>query len=274
MAAPAAQGDEDASVRPRDFHLRWPTLQLPLRPDAAVAAAIDALLPPGGNGPTLLLGVTPELALLERQIVAVDWSERMIAVAWPGDTAERRVLQGNWLDMPLADASIACAMGDGAITMLDWPDGAEQLLHQLARVVRPGGRVVLRCFATPLPMPPATAIVAEAHSGALSFHHFKLRFNMAVARKGPGISVASARLFERFGALVPDRASLSAASGWSLSTIAEMDAYAASAYVHSYPARDELSALAAEHWPGTTAFVETRGYDGADLCPLWILDRA
>lgn len=264
---------DDAVPRPRDFHLRWPTLQLPLRPDAAVAAAIDALLPVG-DGQRLLLGVTPELANLPRSIIAVDWSQSMIDLAWPGDSGTRRAILADWRNMPIEPASVDAVMSDGAMTMLDWPVDAARLLRELARVVRTGGRVVMRCFATPLPIAGAEAVLAEARTGALGFHHFKLRFNMAVAREGPGISVASARLFARFQAMVPDRSALSAASGWSLATIAEMDAYANSAYVHSYPSRAELNDLAAVHWPGPTHFVDSAGYAGADLCPLWVLDRA
>jgi SAM-dependent methyltransferase len=265
-------GSANDMAPPRDFHRRWPTLQPPLRPPVSVAAQIAQALG-SVDDPILLLGVTPELAGINRAIVAVDWNPRMIALAWPGDTADRHALLGDWKAMPLADASVGGAMGDGALTMLDWPGDAERVLAELHRVVRPGGRVAIRCFATPVGHPDVAAICAEALSGARAFHAFKLRFNMAVARERDGIAVASATLFARFCDQFPDRARLAAASGWSPETIAEIDAYRDSGYIHCYPSRDELTDLVSAHWPGRFAFAETGGYPVADHCPLLLLDR-
>lgn len=271
---PAVNG----ATTPRDFHLRWPTLKLPLRPDTAVAAMVEAQLPSASSGTTLLLGVTPELARLDRTIVAVDWSEDMIATAWPGDTDQRRVVVGDWKCLPIADASVVGAMSDGAFTMLDWPQDAPKLMQQLARVLVPGGRAAIRCFASPEPVPDVEAVRDIALSGTVGFHLFKLMFNMAVAREGSrgadSLTVSSATLFKRFEECFPDRNALASASGWSLETIAEIDAYSESRYIHCYPSRRELDGMAACHWPGTTRFVETCGYPGADLCPIWIMHRS
>ncbi len=197
----------------------------------------------------------------------------MMALAWPGDTATRRALLGDWKAMPLADASAGGAMGDGALTMLAWPGDAVKLLAQLHRIVRPGGPIVLRCFATPDDHPDVAAVCAEAVSGMRSFHAFKLRFNMAVARESADIAVPSETLFDRFQTIFPDRSILAAASGWSLDVIAEIDAYRGSSYIHCYPSRVELADLLTAHWPGSHAFHETGGYPLADHCPLLLLVR-
>ena len=257
---------------PRDFHRRWPTLKPPLRPHESVARQIATLLADCAD-PLLLLGVTPELAAIDRQIIALDWNAEMIALAWPGDTLTRQAQLADWKVMPLASASVGGAMGDGALSMLCWPLEQPVVLTELWRVVRPGGRIVLRCFATPQDHPPTEAIAAEAMRGTLAFHSFKQRFNMAVAREGDDITVSSARLHQRFEQLFPDRTALSAASGWSLDTIAEIDAYAGSGYVHCYPSKIELSAMLDSSWPAPFGFIETSGYPGADLCPLLLLER-
>ena len=223
--------------------------------------------------PLLLLGVTPEFAAIARQIVAMDWNADMIALAWPGDSATRRAICADWKSMPLDSASVGGAMGDGVITMLRWPDEQPLLLAELWRVVRPGGRIALRCFATPEDHPSAETIATEAMRGTLIFHAFKQRFNMAVAREGDTITVTSAHLYDRFQQLFPDRAMLAAASGWSLDTIAEIDAYEGSAYIHCYPSRAELTALLDHWWPAPHRFIETTGYPQADHCPLLVLDR-
>ena len=257
---------------PRDFHRRWPTLKPPLRPTAEIAAQIAAELGHGGD-PVLLLGVTPELAAIDRPMIALDWSPAMIALAWPGDTKLRHVHVGDWKAMPLGDASVGGAMGDGAVTMLAWPGEAQQLFAELWRVVRCGGRIALRCFATAEQAEAVGDVCVEALAGTLGFHAFKLRFNMACARELGGLCVPSAALFARFQAMFPDRAALSAASGWSAAAIAEFDAYDGSTYLHAYPKRSELAALLSAHWPGPWRFVETQGYPLAQLCPLLVLDR-
>ncbi len=271
-ASLVAAGWTDSPTLPRDFHHRWPTLKPPLRPHESVARQIADLLADCAD-PLLLLGVTPELATIDREIVALDWNAEMIALAWPGDTAARTAQLADWKAMPLPAASVGGAMGDGALSMLGWPREQPTVLAELWRVVRSGGCILLRCFATPHDHPPTEAIAAEAMRGALTFHAFKQRFNMAVAREGEGITVSSARLFERFEQIFPDRAALSDASGWSLDCIAEIDAYAGSGYIHCYPTRAELSALLDVYWPAPFRFVETTGYPSADLCPLLVLER-
>ena len=273
--APATFGtmtsDRDGDLR--DFHRRWPTIQPPLRPNADVAAAIGALLEEHGIGddPVLLLGVTPELATVPRRVIALDWSADMIAIAWPGDTADRRAVIGDWKRMPIAESSVAAAIGDGALTMLAWPAEQPLLFEQLRRVIRPGGRIVLRCFATPDPCETIEAVRADAMAGALPFHAFKQRFNMAVSVAEGLPNVASALLHDRFEALFPDRPALSRASGWSFETIAEIDAYRGSRYVHCYPSRAAILDLVPD-WARNVRFVETTGYPLAERCPLLVID--
>ena len=254
----------------RDFHCRWPTLKPPLRPHARVAEAVAALLP-DSDAPVLLLGVTPELAVLRSPLIAVDWSARMIALAWPGDTNGRRVVQADWRALPLAGHSVAAAIGDGCITMLRYPNDVRLLFDQLRLVTAPGGRAVIRCFATPEPPETLAEVREAALSGRCSFHAFKQRLNMATAYESGEINVASETLFDAFERLFPDRAALARASGWSLDQIAEIDAYHGSCYIHCYPSRGQLLAVIPD-WMRGASFVETDGYPLAERCPLLVLD--
>ena len=262
---------EDGVQGLRDFHRRWRTLQPPLRPHTDVVASVEALLPADPR-PVLLLGVTPELAAIGRRMLALDWSERMRALAWPGDDERRRALLADWKALPIAREAACAAIGDGSLTMLRYPLETGRVLDQLAAVLA-GGRAIIRCFATPEPAESIEAVRAAALAGGLGFHAFKLRFNMAVAREDGGVNVTSDRLFERFEALFPDRAALSRASGWSPATIAEMDAYRGSPYVHSYPSRSELLAVASAPGRGIR-FAPSGGYPLAERCPLMVIDFA
>jgi SAM-dependent methyltransferase len=264
MTAKAAQDH-------RDFHRRWVTLKPPLRPHENVAAAIRELLPDhDAAAPVLLLGVTPELAAIPRHTIAVDWSERMVATAWPGDSESRRAVLGDWRRLPLADFSVAAAIGDGCLSMLHYPDEQPVLMAFLRLAVRPGGRAVFRCFATPDPGETVDEVREAVMAGGLGFHAFKLRFNMAVALETGHENVSSSRLFDRFQAIFPDRQALAAASGWSLAAIAEIDAYESSEYIHCYPSRRQVIELMPD-W-AQARFVETHGYPLAERCPLLVVN--
>ena len=252
-----------------DFHLRWTTLQPPLRPHADVAAAIAGLLPPGA-GPVLLLGVTPELAALPARIVAADWNAAMVARAWPGDTPSRQALVADWRALPLGDGSMAAAISDGCFTMLRYPADALRLADELARVLAPGGRLIARCFTMP-EQGETFEEVRRAADGGTGFHAFKLRLNMAVAWEAGEATIVCARIFDIFTRLFPDRQALSRASGWSLGQIAEIDAYRDSSSILSYPSRAELLAVTAER-DLSAVFVECGDYALAERCPLIVLD--
>jgi SAM-dependent methyltransferase len=255
----------------RDFHRRWVTLRPPLRPHPKAAAAIKALLPDHDvDAPVLLLGVTPELAELPSHVVAVDWSANMIALAWPGDTDRRKAMLGDWRKLPLGEASVAAAIGDGCLTMLRYPDEQPLLLEQLRLVVRPGGRAILRCFTTPETGETLDEVREAVLSGSVSFHEFKLRFNMAVALEIEHANVRSEQLFDHFQALFPDRAALTRAAGWDPAAVAEVDAYQGSPYIHCYPSRRQLTELMPD-W-ARPRFEETDGYPLAERCPLLVVD--
>jgi demethylmenaquinone methyltransferase/2-methoxy-6-polyprenyl-1,4-benzoquinol methylase len=87
------------------------------------------------------------------EVVASDFSENMLARArlkGPGDV---RFEWGNALELPYDDASFAAAtVGFGARNFADLPRG----LREMARVVRPGGRVVVLEITTPTAPPLST----------------------------------------------------------------------------------------------------------------------
>ena len=267
-----AAADIDDGARPRDFHHRWPTLKPPLRPHADVVAAVASLVDACPD-PVVLLGVTPELAAIERAMIAVDWSRDMITLAWPGDTAVRRAVLGDWKALPVGDRSVGAVIGDGALTMLNWPQEAAVVAAEIQRVLRPGGRAVLRCFATPEEPESIDFIGQLSAQGRMSFHEWRLRFNMAAAHADGHVSITSARLYELYEADWPNRRDYIDACGWPGEALAEIDAYRDSAYVHSYPKRSEITGLLAPIWSGSVRFVETSGYPGAEHCPLLVLDR-
>ena len=132
--------DRMNSVMTAGMHHRW-------RERAADLARVG----PGDRVLDVATG-TGDLALeLERRVapgggvVGLDFSESMLEIA-RGKAPDISFESGNALDLPYADGEFAAAtVGFGARNFSDLPRG----LAEMARVTRPGGRVVVLEITTP-----------------------------------------------------------------------------------------------------------------------------
>ncbi len=216
--------------------------------------------------PTLLYGVTPELAALREPLIALDGSLGMIEGVWQGDTEARSARHGDWLSPPLAPSSVEAALGDGALNVVPGSAARRVLLTQLERLLVPGGRAVFRVFVRPV-VPEALSAVLATPSTSHSFHAFKWRVAMALASAAPG-EVAVSRLYE-----VLRRAEVEGALRcFAPEAVATLAAYRGSGDVYGFPTEAEL---AAELPRGLTArWLRVGGYELAERCPLWVIHKA
>jgi demethylmenaquinone methyltransferase / 2-methoxy-6-polyprenyl-1,4-benzoquinol methylase len=132
------------SVMTAGLHHRWRERAADLARVGPGSRALDVAT---GTGDLAI-----ELASRGADVVGSDFSEGMLDVARrkaPGLTWE----QGNALALPYSDASFdAATVGFGARNFSDLPQG----LREMARVVRPGGRVVVLEITTPQKPPLST----------------------------------------------------------------------------------------------------------------------
>jgi demethylmenaquinone methyltransferase/2-methoxy-6-polyprenyl-1,4-benzoquinol methylase len=135
------------SVMTAGLHHRWRERAADLAHVGPGSRALDVAT---GTGDLAI-----ELASRGADVVGSDFSEGMLDVArkksppTPGLTWE----QGNALALPYPDASFdAATVGFGARNFSDLPQG----LREMARVVRPGGRVVVLEITTPQEPPLST----------------------------------------------------------------------------------------------------------------------
>ena len=252
------------------FYERWKTLPPPLRPHPDGVQKIRDHLP-AGNGPILLLGVTPELAVIAPNVFAVDRSEMMIAKVWPGDTPSRQVHRDDWLTMELPQHSFAAAVGDGSFNAVTYPDGQEQLYRQLLRFVKPGGSIVYRAYLTPEPCETIEALTTFAWQRPTgSFHAFKWRLMMALVAQSGVANVSVAEVRGLFMSLFPDRQKLAAASGWSENDIASIDVYKDSTEIYSFPTERQFRAIVPSGIRDVT-LVPAGTYELAERCPIAVM---
>lgn len=273
--APPGSVDPNAVERVHwDGFLRaFSRMRPPLRPDADVVAAFRVLVRDCAD-PMLLLGVTPELADLSPNLLAIDRTQAMLDSVWPGDTKQRRALVGNWLKLRLPSASFASVICDGGAMAFPYPGLPTKLLREVANVLIPGGRFVCRVFSSPEQGETLEAVRAACERGEVgNVHALKWRVAMAIGheRGGPNIPVSDIRdVFERW---FPDRAALAAKTGWPADEIDTIDSYAGSSSVYGFATRSQLLAIVPPELVNAR-FVEAGSYELAERCPLFVMERA
>lgn len=250
------------------FAQRWSRLGPPLRPCAEDVEHFRRTL---GDAPgrCLLLGVTPELATIAPSLTAIDNSAAMIKALWP---EERKAVLGDWLDMPFTDGSFDSIVGDGCLVLLSEPGQHERFFRQLERVLVPGGRVALRVFINPERSETRAQVCADALAGRMQgVHAFKWRLSMAIAAESTDFTVSVTDTSATFDRLIPDRATLAAATGWRTDEIETIDFYRGSAARYCYPT---LSRVRAALPPALLEKAIIRGnYELAERCPILVLER-
>lgn len=258
----------------------WSRLGPPLRPCAEdlerfYHAWRDSL--PGGlpSRPLeiLSLGVTPEIALYpwaaEMRLTAIDASLEMIGQVWPGDTAERRAMHGDWLAMPFPDASYDLILNDAGLLLVAGAGKLRAAAAELRRVLRPEGRIVLRHFVRGRAPETPEGLAAEVAAGRLrNFHELKLRLLLALEARQPGGGVRLTEAYACFAALFPDRARLAGQLGCDPRTVETIEAYRGRDARYTFHSLEEMAAA-------FEGFALTEGpaghYPAAVHCPVLIL---
>jgi len=222
------------------YAARWRLIGAPLRPDltdiehlrASIArhsAVLPQTTPVAHERSALLLGVTPEIAEIvwkpRYKLVAVDESEGMVRAVWPGDTASRRALVGDWLSLGLPEAPFDLVVGDGVFSIFDFPEGYGRLAASLTNHVKPGGLLALRLFCRPEPAESVDQVLADLSAGTIgNFHVFKWRLAMALqgdATRG----VRLADIWSAFRGRLGRVAEVAARAGWPEPIVGTIEGY-------------------------------------------------
>jgi len=253
------------------YHRAWSQLGPPLRPPADVVAAIQGQIK-DRPGRALLLGVTPELADVAPDLVAVDRNFSMAAHVWPGNTASRCAVVADWRKPNFANGAFSICIGDGSLSFLTFPEETAGLFHELRRILKTGGRAVLRLYLPADPPETMATLRDEALAGQIdNFHAFKIRLAMALAgqRSKPQIRVAA--ILDAFNALFGDREELARATRWSREQIDTIDYYRDSSVLFTFPTQDRLLSMVSQICPDLR-LVPSGRYEMAERCPLLVAD--
>jgi SAM-dependent methyltransferase len=259
---------------------QWAHVGQPLRPgheDVAAfaglmnqsAAELDLASPRG-----LVLGVTPELVGMRWpsaiRLIAVDRCPGMIgALLMPAGSNPVGGICGNWMNLPFADGSLDLIAGDGCLTVLESACDHRRLGLELARVLKPGGRLALRLFVRPESAETPEQVFADLHAGRIgNFHIFKWRLAMSLVDARTG-AVPVADIWQAWCESGIATAELAAERGWPLAEIATIEAYREASARYTFPRLDEARSTLAEGFEELAC--RTPAYELGERCPTLLL---
>jgi SAM-dependent methyltransferase len=193
------------------------------------------------------LGVTPEIVQLvwppDTNVVAMDSSPAMIASLWRRHpSALSHVICAQWQHMPLRSAAFDAVVGDGSLNALPSVGEYRAVFHEVSRILKPGGALVLRCFVRPEHVETSEQLIIKAMEGEFpTTAAFRLRFAFALTNVEGSVELAA--LHDTFNALVPDRDRLARATGWSRQDIDRVDIDKDSRVRLTFPTQSQLVSL-------------------------------
>jgi SAM-dependent methyltransferase len=241
----------------------------PLSPAASDVATFREAIR-GHDRRVLLLGVTPKLAGLGEQLVAVDGSPEMVASIWPGDCEGRRATLGAWSELPFEDGAFDAVIGDGSLNSA--PHHVEQVLAEARRVLPTGGRAAFRLFVSPDTPETLDAIQRDVMGGwPGNAHALKWRVAMALAASRRDAIVPAREILAAFDGLFPDRDDLAARTGWSKAEIDTLDAYIGADHSLGFPTLSAYCAMGERHF-ARSSVLPSSGYPLAERCPTMVLE--
>jgi SAM-dependent methyltransferase len=255
------------------YHRAWSHLGPPLRPHPDVVAAMKEQIK-DRQGRTLLLGVTPELADVAPNLVAVDRNFSMVANVWPGNTSTRCAIVGDWRNSNFASAVFSVCVGDGSLCGLEYPTDIAALFNELKRILTKDGRIVCRLYISPDTDETISALKESVMSGTIgNFHAFKMRLAMALAAQQPVRQICVESILDSFNELFKNRDELVRITAWSREQIDTIDFYRGSNVVFNLPTAGQLLSVVSEVCPGAR-LIQSGIYEMSERCPLLIADVA
>ncbi len=185
----------------------WQYMGAPIRPGAEDLRVITDWLPDPALQKAALrvvvLGATPEYHALpwpdDVVLTAADRSQLMLDAIWPGSNT----LCADWLALPLPDASVDLLLCDGGLCLQPWPQGQQALVAALARVLKPGGLLILRSFTQPAPPESTDVVLAAVRAGHAGRDLARLRLWMAMQRS-PAEGISNVASWQLLGSAEPD----------------------------------------------------------------------
>lgn len=216
----------------------------------------------------LVLGVTPELINIawpkDTTVYTLDNNIAMIEAILPTQTPILKpiALAGNWLQIPLYNASIDIVIGDGCYSSLSL-DAYEKMTKEIIRILNPSGILIMRFFMRPENNEIFNNIQNDIVANKINnFHTFKLRLAMAL-HEALTQGVCLKDIWESWNLHFKDM--IYKFSHWEDPIIRTIDNYKNTDIFYTFPTFQELRQILCCHFLKSEIFVPA--YQLGERCP-------
>ncbi len=194
----------------------------------------------------------------------------MIRHVWPGSmAATERVVQGDWLDPDASLGPFDLLLGDGVLSVLDYPGEYERFCRTMRRMTRPGGRWACAVYARTGEPEDPQSVLDDLREGRLAnINEFKLRLGMALCDARHADDVAVSEMW-RFWDDVRRR-DPSLGDCWSTDLQSTIENYRDGIAKYSFPRLDRVLDLLRRY--ATIREIRYPGYRLGECCPMVILE--
>jgi len=271
--------NDGAIASPWEKHARqWNHIGPPLRPcpqdQQFVQTEVNDIARARDRVEALMLGVTVELTAINWpancSLTAVDSSRAMLMQRWRAPAGiKSAALQGLWEQLPVARKSLDLVLADGSLSILPNARGVAEVLHELAAVVSPGGRIVTRVFIRQETEPTPGEVIDAMRRGKYgNFHVFKWRLLMAL-HNSPTEGVLLNTVYQTVCDAIPDRAAAACELGWPVESVNTIDAYRDVLGRYFFPCHAQFRELMGADLRELDCLVPT--YELGERCPTLVL---
>jgi len=259
-------------------------IEAPLQPSAEDIATMErfvataARLRASAFNPKLnaiLLGVTPAIATMawppNTNLLAIDRSEGMLHGVWPGDRPGiREARLGDWLALPVDDASCSVVVGDGSFNCLEFPTAYQQLANSVARVLHEDGVLIARVYVQPATPSSLEKLWQDLVAGQFStFDGFKFLLCMGLVDEQFNVAVHD--VWQYWSQVKGNEQALFNATGWSAAKFATIAHYQNSAARYSFPTLSEVERIFSAQFKKIDIAFPT--YPLGECCPTLMLRK-
>jgi hypothetical protein len=251
----------------------------PLRPcyedTKFVEEAVSRLCNPSLEDATrlLLFGVTPEISQIlwprTTQLLAVDQSDVMLRSVWPGNIkGSRWAVQGNWMNLPVADGSCDVIIGDGCFNCLDYPDSYRAVAASSHAALGPRGILITRVYVQPEEAETPANVFRALKAGEIgSFHAFKWRLAMAL-QENTQLGLRVSDIWRSWASADIGQDALTAMTGWPKEVVSTIEYYQDSEERYSFPTLAEFQAAISDYFKQVR--LHFPAYELGEQCPMLV----